>query len=158
MAQVIKLLPVREIVMDVCFCFLALKSDPISEFYFSSSFFFFFCLFMLGKFYFQKKVVLKVMTMADDKTKQKAIEAAADIYGALSFSYRPKILFIFKFPLKVSFFSKYKTEQFYSLMLCFFPFSFVYSLKSLSLSLSWTGYAFDPQGLIQLRLISRIRS
>ncbi|KAI8564796.1 hypothetical protein RHMOL_Rhmol03G0210100 [Rhododendron molle] len=29
----------------------------------------------------QKKVVLKVMTMADDKTKQKAIEAAADIYG-----------------------------------------------------------------------------
>ncbi|GFY81919.1 copper transport protein family [Actinidia rufa] len=29
----------------------------------------------------QIKVVLKVMTMADDKTKQKAIEAAADIYG-----------------------------------------------------------------------------
>ncbi|KAE9464894.1 hypothetical protein C3L33_03215, partial [Rhododendron williamsianum] len=29
----------------------------------------------------QRKVVLKVMTMADDKTKQKAIEAAADIYG-----------------------------------------------------------------------------
>ncbi|GFY81937.1 copper transport protein family [Actinidia rufa] len=29
----------------------------------------------------QIKVVVKVMTMADDKTKQKAIEAAADIYG-----------------------------------------------------------------------------
>jgi len=29
----------------------------------------------------QQKVVLKVMTMTDDKTKQKAIEAAADIYG-----------------------------------------------------------------------------
>uniref|UniRef100_A0A0R0G177 Uncharacterized protein n=1 Tax=Glycine max TaxID=3847 RepID=A0A0R0G177_SOYBN len=27
-----------------------------------------------------QKVVLKVMTMTDDKTKQKAIEAAADIY------------------------------------------------------------------------------
>ncbi|CAK7337284.1 unnamed protein product [Dovyalis caffra] len=29
----------------------------------------------------QQKVVLKVLTMTDDKTKQKAIEAAADIYG-----------------------------------------------------------------------------
>lgn len=29
----------------------------------------------------QQKVVLKVMTMTDDKTKQKAMEAAADIYG-----------------------------------------------------------------------------
>ncbi|RVW27672.1 hypothetical protein CK203_107537 [Vitis vinifera] len=29
----------------------------------------------------QQKVVLKVMTMSDDKTKQKAMEAAADIYG-----------------------------------------------------------------------------
>ncbi|ONI13535.1 hypothetical protein PRUPE_4G228300 [Prunus persica] len=29
----------------------------------------------------QQKVVLKVMTMTDDKTKQKAIEAAADIFG-----------------------------------------------------------------------------
>ncbi|XP_019191571.1 PREDICTED: heavy metal-associated isoprenylated plant protein 39-like [Ipomoea nil] len=28
-----------------------------------------------------QKVVLKVLTMTDDKTKQKAIEAAADIYG-----------------------------------------------------------------------------
>ncbi|KAI4384767.1 hypothetical protein MLD38_002875 [Melastoma candidum] len=28
-----------------------------------------------------QKVVLKIMTMTDDKTKQKAIEAAADIYG-----------------------------------------------------------------------------
>ncbi|XP_057468670.1 heavy metal-associated isoprenylated plant protein 39-like [Actinidia eriantha] len=28
-----------------------------------------------------QKVVLKVMTMTDDKTKQKAMEAAADIYG-----------------------------------------------------------------------------
>ncbi|MGI4421805.1 cation transporter, partial [Klebsiella pneumoniae] len=28
-----------------------------------------------------QKLVLKVMTMTDDKTKQKAIEAAADIYG-----------------------------------------------------------------------------
>ncbi|KAK8497862.1 hypothetical protein V6N13_032516 [Hibiscus sabdariffa] len=29
----------------------------------------------------QQKVVLKVLTMTDDKTKKKAIEAAADIYG-----------------------------------------------------------------------------
>ncbi|XP_009340020.1 heavy metal-associated isoprenylated plant protein 39-like isoform X1 [Pyrus x bretschneideri] len=29
----------------------------------------------------QQKVVLKVLTMTDDKTKQKAIEAAADIIG-----------------------------------------------------------------------------
>lgn len=29
----------------------------------------------------KQKVVLKVLTMTDDKTKQKAIEAAADIYG-----------------------------------------------------------------------------
>ncbi|XP_061956741.1 heavy metal-associated isoprenylated plant protein 39-like isoform X1 [Populus nigra] len=29
----------------------------------------------------QQKVVLKVLTMTDVKTKQKAIEAAADIYG-----------------------------------------------------------------------------
>ncbi|CAH9097852.1 unnamed protein product [Cuscuta europaea] len=29
----------------------------------------------------QQKVVIKVLTMTDDKTKQKAIEAAADIYG-----------------------------------------------------------------------------
>uniref|UniRef100_A0A7N0T8Q8 HMA domain-containing protein n=1 Tax=Kalanchoe fedtschenkoi TaxID=63787 RepID=A0A7N0T8Q8_KALFE len=29
----------------------------------------------------QQKVVLKVLTMTDDKTKQKAIEAAADIHG-----------------------------------------------------------------------------
>ncbi|XP_021634353.1 heavy metal-associated isoprenylated plant protein 39 isoform X1 [Manihot esculenta] len=29
----------------------------------------------------QQKAVLKVLTMTDDKTKQKAIEAAADIYG-----------------------------------------------------------------------------
>jgi hypothetical protein len=28
-----------------------------------------------------QKVVLKVLTMTDDKTKQKAIEAAADIFG-----------------------------------------------------------------------------
>ncbi|OAY30377.1 heavy metal-associated isoprenylated plant protein 39 isoform X2 [Manihot esculenta] len=28
-----------------------------------------------------QKAVLKVLTMTDDKTKQKAIEAAADIYG-----------------------------------------------------------------------------
>ncbi|KAI3425402.1 uncharacterized protein J3R85_010318 [Psidium guajava] len=28
-----------------------------------------------------QKVILKVLTMADDKTKQKAIEAAADIFG-----------------------------------------------------------------------------
>ncbi|KAG4984188.1 hypothetical protein AAZX31_10G223000 [Glycine max] len=28
-----------------------------------------------------QKVVLKVLTMTDDKTKKKAIEAAADIYG-----------------------------------------------------------------------------
>ncbi|KAI8032622.1 Heavy metal-associated isoprenylated plant protein 39 [Camellia lanceoleosa] len=28
-----------------------------------------------------QKVVLKVMTMTDERTKQKAIEAAADIYG-----------------------------------------------------------------------------
>ncbi|KAF7852354.1 hypothetical protein BT93_L0907 [Corymbia citriodora subsp. variegata] len=28
-----------------------------------------------------QKVVLKIMTMTDDRTKQKAIEAAADIYG-----------------------------------------------------------------------------
>ncbi|CAN1189816.1 Heavy metal-associated isoprenylated plant protein 39 [Linum perenne] len=28
-----------------------------------------------------QKVVLKIMTMNDDKTKQKAIEAIADIYG-----------------------------------------------------------------------------
>ena len=28
-----------------------------------------------------QKVILKVLTMTDDKTKQKAIEAAADIYG-----------------------------------------------------------------------------
>ena len=28
-----------------------------------------------------QKVVLKVMTMTDEKTKQKAMEAAADIYG-----------------------------------------------------------------------------
>ncbi|KAH1091708.1 hypothetical protein J1N35_018965 [Gossypium stocksii] len=28
-----------------------------------------------------QKVVLKVLTMTDEKTKQKAIEAAADIYG-----------------------------------------------------------------------------
>ncbi|XP_022764823.1 heavy metal-associated isoprenylated plant protein 39-like [Durio zibethinus] len=28
-----------------------------------------------------QKVVLKVLTMTDDKTKQKAIEAVADIYG-----------------------------------------------------------------------------
>ncbi|GAB4858249.1 hypothetical protein Ancab_009646 [Ancistrocladus abbreviatus] len=28
-----------------------------------------------------QKVVLKVLTMIDDKTKQKAIEAAADIFG-----------------------------------------------------------------------------
>lgn len=28
-----------------------------------------------------QKIVLKVLTMTDDKTKQKAIEAAADIYG-----------------------------------------------------------------------------
>ncbi|XP_031394509.1 heavy metal-associated isoprenylated plant protein 39-like isoform X2 [Punica granatum] len=31
-----------------------------------------------------QKVVLKVLTMTDDKTKQKAIEAAADIYGVTS--------------------------------------------------------------------------
>lgn len=31
--------------------------------------------------YDKQKVVLKVLTMTDDKTKQKAIEAAADIYG-----------------------------------------------------------------------------
>ncbi|KAG2384802.1 uncharacterized protein HKW66_Vig0118940 [Vigna angularis] len=31
-----------------------------------------------------QKVVLKVLTMTDDKTKQKAIEAAADIYGGWS--------------------------------------------------------------------------
>ncbi|XP_057424756.1 heavy metal-associated isoprenylated plant protein 39-like isoform X1 [Lotus japonicus] len=29
----------------------------------------------------QQKVVLKVLTMIDDKTKKKAIEATADIYG-----------------------------------------------------------------------------
>ncbi|KAE8681471.1 hypothetical protein F3Y22_tig00111330pilonHSYRG01007 [Hibiscus syriacus] len=29
----------------------------------------------------QQKVVLKVLTIADEKTKKKAIEAAADIYG-----------------------------------------------------------------------------
>ncbi|CAL1371237.1 unnamed protein product [Linum trigynum] len=29
----------------------------------------------------QQKVVLKVLTMTDEKTKQKAIEAAADIFG-----------------------------------------------------------------------------
>ncbi|KAJ1376535.1 Heavy metal-associated domain superfamily [Sesbania bispinosa] len=29
----------------------------------------------------QQKVVLKVLTMIDEKTKKKAIEAAADIYG-----------------------------------------------------------------------------
>ncbi|CAL5442469.1 hypothetical protein CsSME_00050428 [Camellia sinensis var. sinensis] len=29
----------------------------------------------------QQKVVLKIMTMTDEKTKQKAIEAVADIYG-----------------------------------------------------------------------------
>jgi hypothetical protein len=29
----------------------------------------------------QQKVVLRVPTMTDDKIKQKAIEAAADIYG-----------------------------------------------------------------------------
>ncbi|CAL0320466.1 unnamed protein product [Lupinus luteus] len=29
----------------------------------------------------QQKVVLKVLTMIDDKTKKKAIEAAADIFG-----------------------------------------------------------------------------
>lgn len=29
----------------------------------------------------KQKVVLKVLTMTDEKTKQKAIEAAADIYG-----------------------------------------------------------------------------
>ncbi|KAK9265881.1 hypothetical protein L1049_005590 [Liquidambar formosana] len=29
----------------------------------------------------QQKVVLKVMTMTDEKTKQKAMEAVADIYG-----------------------------------------------------------------------------
>ncbi|KEH43701.1 putative heavy metal-associated domain, HMA [Medicago truncatula] len=29
----------------------------------------------------QQKVVLKVLTMTDDKTKKKAIEAVADIYG-----------------------------------------------------------------------------
>ncbi|XVE64226.1 hypothetical protein DITRI_Ditri07aG0084100 [Diplodiscus trichospermus] len=28
-----------------------------------------------------QKVVLKILTMTDDKTKQKAMEAAADIYG-----------------------------------------------------------------------------
>ena len=28
-----------------------------------------------------QKVVLKVLTMTDEKTKQKAIEAAADIFG-----------------------------------------------------------------------------
>ena len=33
-------------------------------------------------FYFlQIKVVMKIMTMNDEKTKQKAIEAVADIYG-----------------------------------------------------------------------------
>ena len=31
----------------------------------------------------KQKVVLKVLTMTDDKTKQKAIEAAADIYGTV---------------------------------------------------------------------------
>ncbi|VFQ80592.1 unnamed protein product [Cuscuta campestris] len=29
----------------------------------------------------QQKVVIRVLTMTDDRTKQKAIEAAADIYG-----------------------------------------------------------------------------
>ncbi|CAL5437397.1 unnamed protein product [Camellia sinensis] len=32
----------------------------------------------------QQKVVLKIMTMTDEKTKQKAIEAVADIYGVNS--------------------------------------------------------------------------
>lgn len=32
-----------------------------------------------------QKVVLKVLTMTDDRTKQKAIEAAADIYGTNQF-------------------------------------------------------------------------
>ena len=32
-------------------------------------------------FFLLQKLVLKVLTMTDDKTKQKAIEAAADIYG-----------------------------------------------------------------------------
>ncbi|KAF5191043.1 Copper transport protein family [Thalictrum thalictroides] len=29
----------------------------------------------------QKKVILKLLTMTDEKTKQKAMEAVADIYG-----------------------------------------------------------------------------
>ncbi|KAK4363098.1 hypothetical protein RND71_018339 [Anisodus tanguticus] len=32
----------------------------------------------------QMKVVMKVLTMSDEKTKQKAIEAAADILGGIS--------------------------------------------------------------------------
>ena len=39
-------------------------------------------------------MVLKVLTMTDDKTKQKAIEAAADIYGT-SFSVFPLSVFLF---------------------------------------------------------------
>ncbi|RAL51412.1 hypothetical protein DM860_010914 [Cuscuta australis] len=38
----------------------------------------------------QQKVVLKVLTMTDDKTKQKAMEAAADIYGVESIAAEEK--------------------------------------------------------------------
>lgn len=44
---------------------------------------FYFC-FMYS---FLQKVVLKVLTMTDDKTKQKAIEAAADIFGDYYYYY-----------------------------------------------------------------------
>lgn len=52
----------------------------------------------------KQKAVLKVLTMTDDKTKQKAIEAAADIYGIFGFFFcvylsQAKALYILHFSI-----------------------------------------------------------